>query len=202
MVVSAFADKETTKGDKKTAKRGLSYLGYGGYSAPVYGAGLGYSSGLGHTYGGAQSYSSLGYSGLGHTGYVASAPVAAAHYVQPHTHTHSVETKVVAQPYPVVQTQVVEKHVPQVCFLSLIILNWFLSSKSVYEFSFVRSFQFFNSHRKFEYFLKLITKSIDILKFSSLEYMFTYIGIGKFLIQKYSSNFLDLGFFFVVNSFF
>lgn len=134
LVVSAFADKTPSKGDeKKQSKRGLSYLGYGGYSAPVYGAGLGYSTGLG-----AQSYSSLGYSGLGHTGYVASAPVATAHYVQPHTHTHSVETKVVPQPYPVVQTQVVERSVPQVFFLSFIILNWFLSSKAVYEFSFVR----------------------------------------------------------------
>ncbi|XP_055305688.1 lamprin 1.8-10-like, partial [Sitodiplosis mosellana] len=127
LVVSAFAE-EAAKSDKKHAKRGLS-LGYGGYSGGY--SGLGYSS-LGH---GAQGYSSLGYSGLGHSslgysglgysaGYVAAAPLA-AHTVgvtkAAHTHTHSVETKVVAQPYavpqpyPVVQTrtQVVDRPVPQ-----------------------------------------------------------------------------------------
>lgn len=94
--MSAFAKKDV-------AKRGIFGLGYG-YGSLGYGASgtgnLGYSS-LGY---GAHGYSALGYSGLGHASYISSAPVAAAHYVQPHTHTHSVETKVVQQPYPVVKT--------------------------------------------------------------------------------------------------
>lgn len=110
LVVSVFADEkpDAKQGDKKHAKRGILGLGYpNGYS-------LGYSSGLGygHAYSGhgysvngysGHGYSSLGYSGLGHGSYIANAPIASAHYIQPHTHTHSVETKVVAQPYPVVQ---------------------------------------------------------------------------------------------------
>lgn len=99
LVVSAFAeDKATEQKNKNHAKRGVFGLGYGGYGGYGSYSGLGYSS-LGY---GAHGYSSLGYgaqgyAGLGHAGYVAAAPVAHAHYIQPHTHTHSVETKVVAQ---------------------------------------------------------------------------------------------------------
>lgn len=90
LVVSAFAEEksEDKQSDKKQAKRGIFGLGYGGY-----GGYTGYSSSIGY---GAHGSSSFGYSGLGHAGYVASSPVAAT-YVQPHTHTHSVETKLVAQ---------------------------------------------------------------------------------------------------------
>lgn len=131
LVVSALAEN-TSKSDKKHAKRGL-LLGYGGYSGG-YSGGLGYSSlgsSLGYSslgYGGhgsslgygSHGYSSLGYSGLGHSaGYVAAAPIASTGYVASapvahHTHTHSIETKVVPQPYPVVQTQtrVVDRPVP------------------------------------------------------------------------------------------
>lgn len=82
LVVSVFADAEksdTKPDDKKHAKRGVfGWGGLGGYYS---------TGGFGHGY------------GYDHSSYIASAP----HYIQPHSHTHSVETKVVPQPYPVVQ---------------------------------------------------------------------------------------------------
>lgn len=96
LVVSAFASKkvDTKHSDKKHAKRGVFGLGYGGHGG--YGGYGGYS-GLGYSGFSGHGYSSLGYTGLGHDGYIQSAPIATAHYVQPHTHTHSVETKFIAQ---------------------------------------------------------------------------------------------------------
>lgn len=96
LVVSTFAEEksDSKQGDKKHSKRGIYGLGYGGYGG--YGGLGGYSSFGYSSHGyGSHGYPSLGNSGLGHVSYV-SAPVATT-YVQPHTHTHSVETKVVAQ---------------------------------------------------------------------------------------------------------
>lgn len=93
MVVSTFAAEKSDakQNDKKNVKRGVFGLGYGGYS--------GYS-GLGG-YGGYGGYHSGYYGGHGLSAYAAPHAHAHAHYsshiVQPHTHTHSVETKVVAQ---------------------------------------------------------------------------------------------------------
>lgn len=98
MVVSAFAAeksdaKQSTKGDKKNVKRGIFGLGYGGGGYLGGYGGYGGLGGLGY-YGGGHGYSSYAAAPLAY-----SAPAAhySSHYVQPHTHTHSVETKVVAQ---------------------------------------------------------------------------------------------------------
>lgn len=109
LVVSAFAAEKSDakqKDDKKNVKRGVFGLGYGGYGG--YGGLGGYSGGLGG-YGG--SYhggsvggyhgGSLGYYGGGGHGYSSHYSQPAAHYsslhVSPHTHSHSVETKIVPQ---------------------------------------------------------------------------------------------------------
>lgn len=109
LVVSAFAAeksdaKQNEQGDKKNVKRGVFGLGYGGYGG--YGGLGGYGGGL-SSYGGSYHGGSLGgyYGGGGYGGH--SHGYSSVH-VAPHTHSHSVETKLVPQPYPVV------KHVPVV----------------------------------------------------------------------------------------
>lgn len=91
--MSAFAAEKSDakQGDKKNVKRGVFGLGYGGYGGGYSSFGYG---GLGGFYGGHGGYG--GYGSHGYSAYSAPAHYS-AHIVQPHTHTHSVETKVVAQ---------------------------------------------------------------------------------------------------------
>lgn len=96
--MSAFAAEKSdakNKDEKKNVKRGVFGVGsgYGGYGG--YGGYSGYYGGhsLGHSYGG----HGLGYSAYAAAPVAYSAPHYTSTYVQPHTHTHSVETKVVAQ---------------------------------------------------------------------------------------------------------
>lgn len=114
LVVSAFAAeksdaKQNEQGDKKNVKRGVFGLGYGG----GYG-GYGGLGGYGGSYGGSYHGGSLGghYGGGYSHGYAAPAAHYSSVHVAPHTHSHSVETKIVAQPYPVVHEKHVPVHVP------------------------------------------------------------------------------------------
>lgn len=115
LVVSAFAAeksdaKQNEQGDKKNVKRGVFGLGYGG----GYG-GYGGLGGYGGSYGGSYHGGSLGghYGGGYSHGYAAPAAHYSSLHVAPHTHSHSVETKIVPQPYPVVHEKHVPVHVPQ-----------------------------------------------------------------------------------------